>query len=63
MTAAGIKVEDHVLSGARSVILQGVTIGKGAVIAVGSVVTRDVPPYTIVTGVPARVVKERVLDT
>ena len=46
--------------GARSVILQGVTIGEGAVVAAGSVVSRDVKPYTVVGGVPARFIKNRV---
>lgn len=61
-TAESIYVEDDVWIGARSIILQGVTIGKGAVIAAGSVVTRNVPPYTIAAGVPARVIKERELN-
>lgn len=60
-TAASIVVGDHVWIGARSVILQGVTIGEGAVIAAGSVVTRDIPPYTVAAGVPAKVKKERIL--
>lgn len=45
--------------GANVTILKGVTVGKGAVIAAGAVVTRDVPPYTIVGGVPAKVIMER----
>jgi acetyltransferase-like isoleucine patch superfamily enzyme len=45
--------------GANSIILKGVTIGKGAVIAAGSVVNRDVEPYSIVGGVPARILKYR----
>jgi UDP-2-acetamido-3-amino-2,3-dideoxy-glucuronate N-acetyltransferase len=44
--------------GSNATILCGVTIGEGATIGAGAVVTRDVPPYTIVTGVPARVVRE-----
>lgn len=57
---APIVVEDDVWIGGGSVILSGVTIGKGAIIAAGAVVNRDVPPYTIVGGVPAKVIKERI---
>lgn len=60
-TAGSITVGDNVWIGARSIILQGVTIGEGAVIAAGSVVTRDIPPYTVAAGAPARVIKDRVL--
>ena len=45
--------------GANSTILKGVTIGKGAVVAAGSVVTKDVPPYAVVGGVPAKLIKMR----
>ena len=58
-TAASIVVGDYAGSGARSIILQSVTIGEGAVVAAGSVVTKDVPAYTVVGGCPARVIKER----
>ncbi len=58
-TAADITVNDHVWIGGRSVILQGVTIGEGAIVAAGSVVTKDVEPYTVVGGVPARKIKDR----
>lgn len=60
-TAESIIVKDYVWIGARSIILQGVTIGEGAVVAAGSIVTKDVPPYTVAAGIPARVIKERVL--
>ncbi len=53
-----IKVGKNARIGAHSVILPGVTIGEGALIGAGSVVTCDVPPYTIVMGVPAKVVKK-----
>lgn len=45
--------------GANSIILKGVTIGKGAVVAAGAIVTKDVEPYTIVGGIPARVIRKR----
>lgn len=61
-TAGNIIIGDHVWIGGRSVILQNVTIGEGAVIAAGSVVTRDVPPYTIVGGIPAKKIKDRIIN-
>lgn len=54
-----ITIEDDVWIGFGATILSGVTIGQGAVIAAGSVVTKDVPPYAIVGGVPAKVIKYR----
>ena len=54
---APIRIEDHVWVGQDAVILKGVTIGKGAVVGAFSVVTRDVEPWTVVAGNPARVVK------
>lgn len=54
-----IIVEDDVWIGCRATILSGVHIGQGAVVAAGSVVTKDVPPYAIVGGVPAKVIKYR----
>jgi acetyltransferase-like isoleucine patch superfamily enzyme len=52
-------VEDDVWIGARVTILMGVRVGRGAVVAAGAVVTRDVAPYTIIGGVPARLIKQR----
>lgn len=52
-------IEDYVWVGRNVVILHGVTIGKGAIIGAGAVVTKDVAPYTIVGGVPAKLIKKR----
>lgn len=52
-------IEDDVWIGLRAIILPGVRIGKGAIIGAGAVVTKDVPPYSIVGGVPARILKMR----
>ncbi len=57
ITAEGIVVEDDVWIGAGAIITDGVHIGQGAVIAAGAVVTTDVPPHTVVGGIPARVLK------
>ena len=54
-----VVVEDDVWIGFRAIVLKGVTLGRGCVVGAGSVVTRDVPPYSIVAGVPARVVSAR----
>jgi len=57
-----IIVEDDVWIGARSLILSGVTIGKGAIVAAGSVITKNVPPYSIVGGNPAKIIRFRFED-
>lgn len=57
-----INVYDDVWIGYGATILAGVNIGQGAVIAAGAVVTKDVPPYAIAAGVPARVIKYRFKD-
>jgi acetyltransferase-like isoleucine patch superfamily enzyme len=54
-----VLIEDHVWIASRATILPGVRIGKGAVVACGSVVTKDVPPMAIVGGVPAKVIGMR----
>lgn len=54
-----IHIGNDVWIGARAIILDGVSVGNGAVIAAGAVVTKDVPPYTIVGGVPAKNIKLR----
>ena len=54
-----IAIEDYAWIGSRALILPGVTVGRGAVVAAGAVVTKDVAPYTVVGGVPAKVIGER----
>jgi len=56
-----ITIGDYVWIGSRATILAGVTVGEGAVVMAGAMVTRDVPPYAIVGGVPARQVGVRTL--
>ena len=55
-------IENDVWIGSRVIIMQGVHIGNGAVVGAGSVVTKDVPPYAVVAGVPAKIIKYRFPD-
>lgn len=58
-TRANLTINDDVWIGAKATILAGVTIGAHSVVAAGSVVTKDVPEYSVVAGVPAKVIKMR----
>ncbi|MBP9759179.1 acyltransferase [Candidatus Dojkabacteria bacterium] len=58
-SSAPVEIADYVFIGPRVIIMPGVKIGKGAVVAGGAVVTKDVPPFTIVGGVPAKPIGER----
>lgn len=53
-----IVIKNNATLGMRSVIMPGVTVGEGAVVGAGAIVTKDVPPYTIVGGNPAKIIKE-----
>ena len=55
-----VRIGERVWIGNRAMVLKGVTIGDGAVVAAGAVVTKDVPPKTMVAGVPARVIRNNV---
>lgn len=60
LTSKGaITIEDDVWLGANVSIMDGVTIGRGAIVGAGAVVTKDIPPYAIAGGVPARVIRFR----
>lgn len=59
VTREFVKIEDDCWIAANSVVLAGVTIGRGSVVSAGSVVTKDVPPYSIVGGVPAKIIRSR----
>lgn len=54
-----VKIEDDCWIASNAVILAGVTVGKGSVVAAGSIVTKDVPPFSVVGGNPAKVIKTR----
>ena len=56
--SAPVVLEANVWLGARVIVLKGTTVGRDSVIGAGSVVTRDIPPRCVATGVPARVIKE-----
>jgi acetyltransferase-like isoleucine patch superfamily enzyme len=63
VSRAPIEIEDDCWIASHSVILAGVTIGRGSVVAAGSVVTKSMPPYSIIAGVPARFIKSRAPDS
>lgn len=56
---APVTIHDYAWICSRSIILPGITIGEGAVVASGAIVTKDVPPYAVVAGVPAKVIGQR----
>ena len=58
-SASPVILEDDVLIGANAVVIEGVHIGKGAVVGAGSIVTQDVPAGAVVVGNPARIIKEK----
>lgn len=61
-TNAPVIIEDYVWTGSRALILPGVILGTGCVVAAGAVVTKNVEPYTIVGGIPAKKIGERTKD-
>ncbi len=58
-----VVVEDDVWIGSRVIILKGVTIGRGSIVGAGAVVTKSIPPYSIVAGNPAKIVKMRFTES
>ena len=58
LNESAVVIEDDVLIGCQCVVLKGVTIGKGSVVGAGSIVTKDVPPFTLVAGNPAQVIRQ-----
>ena len=57
---SGVQIQDDVWIGTRATILDGVTVGKGSIIAAGAVVNQNIPPYSIVGGVPAKIIRSRI---
>lgn len=53
-----VKIGDHVWIGASAIVLKGVTIGENSIVGAGAIVTQDVPPHTLVTGIPARPIRQ-----
>lgn len=62
MTTAPVTIGDDCWIGSRSIILAGVNIGRGVTIAAGSIVTKDIPDYVIIGGVPAKIIKEQKIE-
>lgn len=62
VTREFIKIEDDCWLGVGSTVLAGITVGKGSIVAAGAVVSKDVPPYSIVGGVPAKIIKSRISE-
>ena len=58
ISTSAVTIEDDVWIGANAVVLPGVTIGNHSVVAAGAVVTKDVPPHSLVAGIPAKVIKQ-----
>lgn len=61
-TGAPVRIEDYAWVSSHSVLLPGVTVGEGAVVAAGAVVAKSVPAYTLVGGNPARHIRDRTTD-
>jgi acetyltransferase-like isoleucine patch superfamily enzyme len=55
---SAVRIGNHVWIGAQAIILKGVTIGENSVVAAGAIVTKDVPPFTLVAGAPAKIVRK-----
>jgi acetyltransferase-like isoleucine patch superfamily enzyme len=63
VSTAPIHIEDNTWIGANVVVLAGVTVGKHSIVAAGSVVTKNIPPYSVAVGNPARVIKQYNFET
>ena len=59
MAAEGVRIEDDVWLASHVVVTAGVCVGRGSIVAAGAVVTRNIPPYSVAAGIPARVIRKR----